>query len=651
MSVWYDGLEWVLEFAFDDAPLEPLPSWTDVSAWSMDDFTVTCGRQDEWSQIGEGSLSFLLDNSDRTFDPSYEDGPFFGKLFPGVQARLSAVFASTTFPVFRGFVQGWPSSLSGSRPLRSEVSVTVIDLTRRLGNAGLQRSAYEAAVLADGPAHYWPLQEQLTTKSARYADVVADADVALISTTTSNPYPPPESADVGLPYGAGSAVFTADWLQRNERLPSPSLYGVEFWTWLATDGRDLENFIVQAPASGGNANRWRIAGQPDGRLLVIFSSTSAGAGRQGVIDATIPAGLHHVAFWFTGSAVNVYVDAQLVFVAAVSGPVSDSPALVPWGAQFQFGFTATVLNDVRTITPRQRLSHVAVYGPGVEPDWTTHYLAGITAWGHPFGERGGDRIARVLDEVGIPSAFRDLPPGDTVQAAYVPARKNALAYLRDVEVSEDGFVFVARDGKVTLRGRQWQWLGSASSIVTFSDDGAGIPFAELVLDQFTLAAVRNRVSVSFRPSGDGYLAVKDQQSIDDYGESTDMLSASTIDSPTVARGLASSRLSTMKDPRTRITQLTVRPRDGDPAMAFPAILGLDIGSRVEIEVTPANVGDPIVMQFFVQGRTRHVTGGGVWSETLYLMAARELATDAPYLIVGDPVYGVTGAVAGNKIPF
>jgi hypothetical protein len=58
------------------------------------------GKSQALDRIDAGQLNIVVDNSDRLFDPLYEDGFYFGQLIPGKEIRISC----NGFPVIYGFV-------------------------------------------------------------------------------------------------------------------------------------------------------------------------------------------------------------------------------------------------------------------------------------------------------------------------------------------------------------------------------------------------------------------------------------------------------------------------------------------------------------------------------------------------------------------
>lgn len=646
MSVaWFDGVTITVEVAFTTAPLASSPSWTDVSAY-VRGIEIDRGRSDEFSKFGPGTCAVTFSNRDRRFDPEYAAGSYFGNLNPMKKIRVRATYSATTYDLFVGFVQGWPQDYKWT--FDSTVTVKCVDGSRILESSTLNRSAYEAAVVADSPVAYWPMQEQNVTSSASYAETIGGRDAYFIPsasstlpaitaptvTTISQLIEVDSAVQLDTNYDAfgGSVTATAGV---TDRMPSEPL-GLEMWFRPNLDGANNSSISVRAAQSGGLSSYIRVSVSSVGALRLEFSnaaddvtwSTSAD-----VLTTISTERFSHIAAWYNGSTtVTIYVNGTAAATATVSA-----------------GAAADVTTATGLVMGPGEFAHVAVYTGSVEPSWSTHYFAGISAYGHPYGERTGARVGRVLDEIGWPSADRTLSTGDTVHGPYIPDRQSAMGYMQDAETAEDGYLFIGKNGNVILRDRNWQW--TQASVGTFSDDGSDIPYEAITIDANSLEPLRTAVSVTYGPN-DAYLKVEDSTAKTAYGPALEALSTPTLDSSLTARSLAQYRLRAWKDPATRITELTVQPR-AKAATAYPVVLALELGDRITVERTPGNpvIGSQIVKSLTVQGISHSIDVDGTWLTTLYLSPAPALGTAVPYLIVGDATYGRIGAAAGNKIPF
>ena len=655
MSVaWFDGVTFTVEVAFTTAPLAASPSWTDVSAYLVEAPSLRFGRESEFSPFSPATCELVFKNHDRRFDPEYSSGPYYGNLQPMKKLRVRATYAATTYDLFTGFVQGWPQAYQSA--LSSTVTVRCVDGHRFLEQAKLNRSAYEAVVMADAPFHYWPMQEQNTSSASGYEDVVAGRQMRPTS-LNGLPVTGPVSTVAVAPIGADSVVapptfalaagtptetmavaefVTAGWLDVDP-------HGLDFWCDFGSHDQSRETVVRAVNFTGNYAhisvdvNYWQ--------LRVEFSDYNGSLELVGDTGVPVPFGLTHVAVWFNGTNVKLYLNGVLKWTGTPSAVLPGT--FYGNGLAIGSGYDDNVGNPASNpLTGLSSFAHVAVYPTGTEPNWQGHYLAGITAFGHPYSDRSGARVGRVLDEAGWPAADRALSTGDTVHGPYIPNRMSAMEYLRDVEVAEDGYLFIDGAGKVVLRDRNWQWAQTTAA--TFSDDGTDIDYTDITIDANTVDAIRNKVSVTYGPNG-AYLFEEDVASRTAYGPSTETLSTPTVPGSVTARGLAAYKVRTMKDPQTRITRLQTEPRE-QPATAFPSVLGLSIGQRIAVERRPQSVGSAIVKTLVVQGY-EHRWDSDWWTTTVYLSPAPLTAVEAPYLTVGGLTRGKIGAAAGNKIPF
>lgn len=660
MAAWWDGLDVTVEIALGYTPSDEVLAWTDVSDYvrGTDGHAVRVnrGRSDEYSPFAPGVASFALDNRDRWFDPSYAAGPFYGDLTPMCPVRVTAEYNSNTYPVYFGYVLGWPQT--PYLHFDSIVTINCVDGTRLLANAPLSNTAIGHAIIGDGAMHYWPLQEESTRPNAKWRDVIEgltfeidDPDQAGIPFGPVRPSRAPGYPEVvtdqEFPHAADTFVRltvdnypTASWVKM--RAPGREVVGppagISFWAIFDDD----------YPAGLTSRDSWSVADGTGnisvaifgGRLRISYDNDGDDT-RYNDISGVIPvpqAGLHHIALWADSSDIYLYVDGRLRFSDALSATSSPDTqhALITF-------YEGTTAGDRRNTY----VSHFAAYPVSLtEPDWREQYIAGMTAFGHPYSEQGGARIERVLDEAGWPTTFRSIQGGATNHGPYEPNGAKALDYLRQIETAEAGFFFISAAGDATFRGRSFR--ATQNEQTEFADDGTGVPFSSLTFDAANADTIGNEVVVTY--GAEGFTAkARNPSSIDDFGAATVDLFVPTIDSPGIARGLAKYTLTERIGIRQRVTSITVQPR-ADPETMFPEILALELGDKVRVTVTPMNVGSPQSHTYTVSGIDSTMDASD-WQVTYYLSPAVRAMEEVPYLVVGDATYGEIGASAGNKVAF
>jgi hypothetical protein len=115
------------------------------------------GKSEALDRIDAGVLSVTVDNSDRTFDPLYENGPYFGQLIPRRSVRVS----SNDQPVFVGFIDDF--DIQYEPGVQSVVRIDASDALSVLTNAGLEEftpnselSGARINTILDRPEIDWP---------------------------------------------------------------------------------------------------------------------------------------------------------------------------------------------------------------------------------------------------------------------------------------------------------------------------------------------------------------------------------------------------------------------------------------------------------------------------------------------------------------
>ena len=152
-----------VEIAFNDGPYVASPTWTDVTSY-VRELTTDRGRDDDWGDFS-GSASVVLDNRTRLFDPFYTSGTYYGKLLPRRQIKISSVYGATTYPVFRGFIDGWPPTWTDAGK-DSTVTLSCFDALGLLASDSLPADWSRNYILSTSPRHYWPCDEPVTPFTA-----------------------------------------------------------------------------------------------------------------------------------------------------------------------------------------------------------------------------------------------------------------------------------------------------------------------------------------------------------------------------------------------------------------------------------------------------------------------------------------------------
>lgn len=250
-------------------------------------------------------------------------------------------------------------------------------------------------------------------------------------------------------------------------------------------------------------------------------------------------------------------------------------------------------------------------------------------------EKSGERIEAILDrsEIAWPVGRRDLDEGvanlqaDSIGGTADPKPVNALQYLQKVDESEQGALFVARDGRLTFRSRA---ALQVLSDVVFADDGSGIPFTS-ILASFGSEELRNRITVT-RLNGGTATAV-DAASVTAYGAIDFEIRDSLLASDTEAQGLADVILARYSEPLLRVDGLEVSLNALTPAQTAQ-VLALELGALVRVLYTPSGIGDPID-QFVRLDSIEHAV-----DPFEHRVRFSFSQGEAPALVLDSPLFGI-----------
>lgn len=645
----WDGIDFTVEFAFGDAPLAASYTYTDVSDYVRDVPSIFRGKTSELDDLSPGHWTILLYNGDRRFDPDYSSGAYYPDVVPMVPVRLKATFATVTYVVATGFVLGWRQIEDGPGA-GLFVEVTCVDGTRFMRNNQLAGSAYEAEVMADDPSHWFGCQstddmyDRITGRVELYD--LADTDSGHASPTYLERLKPigNSSALIGQ---ATSFAGDGSGFQRAYTVGTDDVVGdartIEFWAFVAAAP------VYDSPISinVNNGSGWSLhyealpTALTNGSAFYVYYSHQGDNEKMVSPSALILAGylqpgrIHHVVITVSSSTATLYIDG----VATDTDTVTGAPyASVGSSVVVQAIESAGVSN---VITYASALSAARVLA---------HYNAGATGYGHSalgsYGERGGARIGRVLDEIGWPTARRDLDAGATRQGPYLPAGAEAIDYIRQVEAGEQGVFAFDVDGNARFIDRIA--LAQAASVATFSDDGAAgaIQYESMERDGNHIDTMANIVTTSY--SSVGAITRSDATSIAAYDAARKFIDAPTIPNGKTASACSAYALRLGKDPASRVSSLVAPMRLDTGDNEADKLLSIDLGDIVTVERTPGGVGSQVVKRLIVQGIEHEITLEQ-WRVRLYLSPAPPAATDVPYFELGDATYGRLGAAYGNAL--
>jgi len=658
-SLSYDGLQLVdgvgysVEIAFGYAPLDTSPRWISVTHL-VRGFSTSRGTSSEYASFSPGTATIRLDNRTRVFDPTYVSGQYHGQLNPMTPVRVRASYNGTTHTLFTGFVQGWPTTYHTDN-VDAVTSLPCIDATQILGSSVLPVK-YQKVVSEDADlALYFPLQEEedktftvtnpygtftntykVTYDSARqYSFTISGSNRDAEFFNEIAPVQPGKSYQHYVT-NIGAADFDlegTDYLSTGlPPLFDAPLKTFEMWLYYVdadrfdSTGREELFYVAFNSGTINRDTRISLSLNDDGTLYGLsyytdtVGHTQVGIG--GSIDL-IPGAANHIVLTANATNVQLYVNNVLQY----DQPFNDT---------YDTSGGSGIYTRYRLWAYATRIAHAACYYETFDAAKVAeHYDAG---YGY-IGDRTDERLTRALDDAGWPAVWRDLQTGVQTVGAYRAAGVQPSSYMQEINVAEQGNVFINRDGIVQMLNRDT--VESSNIVTSFDDSSAHLPFTDVVVDANNISAISNTVTASYRY---GSVERQDSASVTAYGIRNESISIGLIDDADDVASIADTIIARKKDPRTIIKSLNVNVRSDTSALA-PVVASLELGDNITVSFTPTNVGDPLWRAVTIQGISHSVTPTG-WNVNMYLVPS-SISTNGPLIVLNDDTYGELNA--GNRL--
>jgi hypothetical protein len=564
-----------VEVSFASAPLATSPTWVDVTSRvrQAPGLSISRGRQSEVATFSAGSCQLLLDNRDRLFDPLNASGTYYGQLTPRRQIRVSAVWSGVTYPMFRGHVTGWPQAYP-----RVGTDV-VVDL-----------EAYDALA--------WLAETELPNPVTSYADSVGavrfyrQGDDVGVSDVFNNPQLAyaggiiPTTTQLAPAGTAPALVYTGTeaLVGTYETVRSGGAFSVAFWVQTTTAGVSSTSWRSILSRGGATASSYSVRIGIDNTGAVRYSGSDFTPGSRPAVSSSVSVtdgAPHFVVITQDNVGPTIYVDGVDVSTAVALAPSSMWVLDVAYGSSGDVAFIGSIA-DIAYFDTELSLAQVQeLYGLSYA------FRLQTTA----------NRAGRVLDGVGWPSAWRSLSTttrGECWDINY--EGRSALAELQTIAATEQGRMFADKENKLTLQSRYAPLEDTRGKTVqaTFSDDGAGTTYTDFTGFEYNDKDVANEVRVSC-VYGTG--TVQDSTSITNYGLQTTSVSTQ-LQTIKLAEDMAAGLVQQRKEPKIRARPLSTLGQT--QTTQWPTLLGLEIGDRIKIEITPLGVGAQVAQELIIE---------------------------------------------------
>jgi hypothetical protein len=568
--------------AFDDGPYVLSPTWTEITT-SVRSMSIDRGKSDEWGTYS-GSATVVLNNRARLFDPFYTSGTYYGKLLPRRQIKIEATNGATTYPVFRGFIDGWPPTWTDAGG-DSTVTLSCYDAMQLLAQVQLPADWSRSYILSQSPRHYYPCDDPIiqfqTGTITDYGTVPKNMTYQTIAV------PGTQLADGLANYSLAGATSTATG---NIATNDPGLSGPQVFTsdrnftlafWVIPETNTAGIIGGQCANFGWNVNF--VSGK--------FTLTVSSYADQYVYSYTTTTNqlnqsepYHFCLAWdAAGKNASIYVNG-----INVTGTKTSTPTFL----LYTYGDYVNAYQGP--------IQQIIIWVDNV-PSVATVITNIIKYSQASFYETTAARVARIIAETPFSSSLVNAT-GSNYIAEITDDAPFALPELQKTANTEGGPMWVDRSGILQQLPLAYAYQSYETPAITFGEGGSGL--GQNVAIRYDGDSMRNILNVNM--TGGGVTKITGSIGTSTYGQATqtwDGYQPSTSQATKVGStlvGFGQYVFPALEDFEVGIT----------PDAAWGTILGLDFYSRIAVAIKPPS-GNTITLGMLLT-KVRHEVTPSTW---------------------------------------
>lgn len=588
-------------------------TWTNVTSYLrlQDGVILSRGRQDETQEIGSGVATCSFNNRDGRFTPKNTAGAYY----PNVQIRRPLQFRDASGdPIWTGYINGFGNGWNaGIQPF---VRVRASDLWAQLTRRKMRALALEEQ-LYDSPVLYFPLNDSegsttagdqsVNARQALAVGQVGTGGSAVFGTAGGMGADPDETVLVLTRSDASNGYYLTQSYNPLPELAAVSAVTVECYVYLPVSVSGTVRLLELSHPGSSDVLAVDLATNVPVASITLGSTVTATHG------AAINDGAwHHVAAWYDGTNVKVYVDGAATSAAAALGAI-----------------TSTVLSvggtNTGTTLANAWVSGVAVYDSALSGTRMTAHAAGVTGATGDTSLARFNRITRLALGTWANSASAETPAATMCAQPF--AGQSAATLLNQVADAEGAPVFIGPDGVPVWQARGERTATAVSQAVpaTLVDSSTGFDTD----DQLVL-----NIATYSRPGG-ATITVTDETSADGYGDVSDVKTI-YVDTDAQLTTAANRIVNSRAEPQTRMGALTMDLTTAEPTIASTTMLPLDIGDVLSITSVP--LGSITTVDVFIEGVNDQITPTS-WKRT---WNTSPLRAGGQTWILGHPEFSILG---------
>lgn len=591
-----------VEVGFGCDPMDPDPTWTDVSALVLRSRTISCSRgTGESGEVEPGRGQIVLANDTGDFTPGRTGA------YGVVRNRLPVRIRRGAVTVWTGLVEKLSMGFdNGVRPI---VTGTLVDRWSRLKARTLTGDRIQQVMQSLAPDNFWPLTDLPGATRAENATGslwVLHPNPPVDWSTASNPSSGSLPAVARCQTGTLGSGLTMMWDGPGTATPGLYMAGVSWSAWVRCTGAGNWAQIMVDNLAGDGISLTAYQG------YLSVDAYSLGVSSVGApITLTSSAAWRHIALTaaVSGSTVtlDIYVDG--VLAGTRSGTKAGWAPIADWlvqGNGADVGYAATWPRVLTSVEIQ------AIAASGLDALGQTGQTADVRA-----------SLAAALWA----------PTTVTTQGTFTATMsKQAIDgvsqadLLQQCATTEGGALYIGTGGWPVLQSRAYRSAGSAVTI----------PAAVLSADaQWELddQAACNVATVDRMALGESVTTVtrRNDTSVATYTEISKSVQA-WYDTDVQAVDRANGQSMMWADPVPRSRSFAVDLATCQATVSEATILGIDIGARIIVSGLPSQAPTQTAAGWYVDAIADEISATA-WKRTFTVSPAID------FLVLDDPTFG------------
>lgn len=443
--------ELIVEIAWTAGPYDVSPTWSDVSSY-VRKVSVRRGRGSDFDDSFSSTASITFDNNARLFDPFNSSGANYANLKPRKQVRIRGLMSGTYYPIFRGYINGFPVTWSNSG-FSSTVTVQAYDLLSLLATTNLKNDLADVFTRSLNPYHYYKCNDPNGSSTIKdYGSAGENLTIAggFAGRQLASSY----SLGIGLS-GSSADLSNTFYTKYNSSVtPTSNLLTFAFWGAWPSGFNNEQTTGIDAVTSANSIAFY--PNTPTAGIGFVETFNNDTASRQTSLNKVTSSAPSHYVFTYNGTTIKIFingVDRTGSGFNGSGGSFFPTRSVWLWGGVFQ---DVAIFNAVLTDT---QIADIYKFGAGSAIESTSA------------------RASRLMALTDVPAGLYSISGTSYGEILGVPAdNANIRDALAQVMRTEAGYLFVTKAGILTTQHRNYFLTNSTSitSQATISDTGSGI---------------------------------------------------------------------------------------------------------------------------------------------------------------------------------